>query len=147
MSYLKQKNKGKILITGGAGFIGSYLAQVFLNSGFRVKILDTVPRPKNLLRHVEYIRGDVTKRESWRRALKGITHVLHLAAYGDNNPDFSKCFTVNVVGTALLYEVVRDEKLPIKQIIIASSQSVYGEGKYFCKKHGIFYPGARSKKE
>ena len=147
MSSWNQANKRKILITGGAGFIGSYLAQVFLKSGFKVKVLDAISRPRNLSPRIEYIHGDVTKRESWRRALKGVTHVLHLAAYGDNYPDFSTCFKVNVAGTALLYEVIRDEKLPIKQIIIASSQSVYGEGKYFCKKHGIFYPGTRSKKE
>lgn len=144
---MKQNNRRKILITGGAGFIGSYLAQVFLKSGFGVKILDTVLRPQNLQQKIEYIRGNVTKRESWRRALKGVTHVVHLAAYGDNYPDFSTCFTVNAAGTALLYEVIRDGKLSIRQVIIASSQSVYGEGKYFCKKHGIFYPGSREKKD
>ena len=147
MPYLNQANNRKILITGGAGFIGSYLAQIFLQSGFKIKILDTISLPRNLSRGIEYIRGDVTKRKSWSRALRGVTHVVHLAAYGDNFPDFSTCFKVNAAGTALLYEVIRDKKLPIKQVIIASSQSVYGEGKYFCRKHGTFYPGARPKKE
>lgn len=137
----------KILITGGAGFIGFYLADLFTKSGFPVRILDLAVRPKALAREIEYVEGDVTNKESWQKALRGITHVVHLAAYGDNYPDFHRCFTVNAAGTALLYEAIRDGHFPIKQVIVASSQSVYGEGKYLCKKHGIFYPSSRSLKD
>ncbi len=139
--------KGHILITGGAGFIGFYLAELFRESGFSVRILDVASRPDGLAKDIEYFQGDVTSKGSWSRALQGISHVFHLAAYGDNRPDFHKCFTVNAAASALLYEVIRDEKLPVKQIIVASSQSVYGEGKYLCKTHGVFYPVSRVKKD
>jgi len=144
----KRRGKShKILITGGLGYIGFYLASLFKESGFSVRILDFFSRPDNVPQGVQYLRGDVTARGSWLRALEGVTHVVHLAAYGDNKPDFSKCFEVNVSGTALLYEVIRDEKLPVKQVILASSQSVYGEGKYKCTEHGEFYPIRRSQKD
>lgn len=140
----EQKN---ILITGGAGYVGSYLADLFLKLGFSVRILDIDVRPDEPAREIEYVKGDVLNQESWRRALQGITHVVHLAAYGDNYPDFHRCFAVNAAGTALLYETIKNGHFPIEQVIVASSQSLYGEGKYLCKKHGIFYPRSRSRKD
>lgn len=137
----------KVLITGGLGFIGFYLADLFLKSDFLVRILDVGPRPHDLSPDFEYIEGDVAAKESWRMALDGVTHILHLAAYGDHNPVLHQYFTVNAVGIALLYDVIVEEKLPIQQVIVASSQSVYGEGKYRCREHGIWYPVSRKKED
>lgn len=137
----------KILVTGGAGYIGLYLADLFRKAGFSVMIFDIIARPDTLAREIEYFKGDVTDKKSWQKALRGITHVVHLAAYGDNYPDFHRCFTVNAAGTALLYEAIRDGHFPIKQVVVTSSQSVYGEGKYLCKKHGVFYPISRPLKD
>jgi dTDP-L-rhamnose 4-epimerase len=77
-------------------------------------------------------------------ALDGIDAVFHLAAYQDYLTDFSKFFHVNTVGTALLYEIIVARKLPIKKIVVASSQATYGEGKYECAEHGVQYPPLRS---
>ena len=73
--------------------------------------------------------------------------VIHLAAYQDYLPDFSTFFHTNAVGTALLYEVIVAEKLPIRKVVVASSQAVYGEGAYCCHKHGAFRPGSRSNEQ
>jgi len=86
----------------------------------------------------------VRDRSAWARALDGVEAVFHFAAYQDYLPDFSKFFHVNAVGTALLYELIAEKHLPIRKIVVASSQAVYGEGKYRCPKDGVQYPGSRS---
>jgi dTDP-L-rhamnose 4-epimerase len=140
----------KILVTGGAGFIGSHTADALLECGYEVRILDNLTEPihKNgtplyIPQGAEFIKGDVRNKEDWKKALKGVDIVYHFAAYQDYFPDFSKFFHVNTVGSSLLYEIAVENKLPLKKIIIASSQAVYGEGKYMCKKDGIQYPNIR----
>lgn len=71
-------------------------------------------------------------------------YVLHLAAYQDYMPDFSTFFQVNTVSTALIYELIVAKGYPVRKVVLASSQSVYGEGKYRCEEHGVIYPRARS---
>jgi len=133
----------RILITGGAGFIGSHIADRFLKEGWSVRIMDSLhPRvhptgaPKHLSKGAELIRGDVTDRSDWERALQGVDVVSHQAAYQDYVPDYSQFMATNVVGTALLFEVIAARKLPVARVVVASSQAVYGEGQHFCPQHG-----------
>lgn len=140
----------KILVTGGAGFIGSHTAEALLNHGYEVRILDNLTEPIHkkgkhpfIPKGAEFIKGDVRNKEDWIKALNDIDVVYHFAAYQDYLTDFSKFFHVNTVGTSLMYEVAIEQSIPLKKVIIASSQAVYGEGKYLCSKDGIQYPNIR----
>ena len=140
----------RVLVTGGAGFIGSHLVDRFLQEGFQVRVLDNLdPKihggdPANHLpARLEFIHGDVTDRGALLSALQGVDVVSHQAAYQDYMPDFSRFLHVNAVGTSLLYELIVREKLQVKKIIVASSQAVYGEGQYTCTAHGFFLPAPR----
>jgi len=144
----------KILVTGGAGFIGSNTAEALINKGHFVRILDNLAEPIHkegkpffIPEGAEFIKGDVRNRSDWEKALNDIEIVYHFAAYQDYLPDFSKFFHVNTVGTALLYEVSIKKNIPLKKIIIASSQAVYGEGKYLCKEHKLNYPDIRTNRQ
>ncbi|MBI2048889.1 MAG: NAD-dependent epimerase/dehydratase family protein [Candidatus Liptonbacteria bacterium] len=148
--------KEKVLITGGAGFIGSHTADALARKGFKIRILDNLENvvhggrwPKYVLgKGYELIRGDVRKKSDWAKALKGVSFVYHLAAYQDQRPDFHKFFEVNTVGTALLYELIVERRSPIKKVVIASSQFVYGDGKYQCPHNkSFFYPELRTLEE
>lgn len=140
----------RVLITGGAGFIGSHTADALLARGDRVRILDNLQqpvhrhgRPSYLPPAAEFVFGDVRDRRTLEFALDGIDTVLHLAAYQDYLPDFSTYFSVNAVSTALLYEVVVAARLPVRKIVVASSQAVLGEGLYECSEHGRLSPDIR----
>ena len=140
----------RILVTGGAGFIGSHTVDDLLNRGHKVRILDSLEKtvhfkgkPDYLPEEAEFIEGDVRNRSDLEKALRGIEVVFHFAAYQDYLIDFSKFFQVNSVGTALIYELIVEKSLPIKNVVVASSQAVYGEGKYLCDEHGIFFPDIR----
>jgi len=125
-----------------------------LSDGFRVRVLDSLEakihphgRPGYLPRNIEFIQGSVTNKEVLRRALEGVDIVSHQAAYQDYMPDFSRFLHVNGVGTALIYELIVEHRLPVKKIIVASSQAVYGEGQYECPQHGFFLPKPRSQQQ
>ena len=144
--------KGLALITGGAGFIGSHTAVELLRAGYTVRILDNLSPPVHigdgswpdwLSPDVERVAGDVRNREDWAKALRGVDVVIHLAAYQDLLPNFSQFFHINSVGTALLYELIVAEKLPVRKVVVASSQFVYGEGRYLCAKDGEVFPDGR----
>lgn len=146
-----EKNIKTILVTGGAGFIGSHVVDELINQGYQVRVLDNLSPPTHdgklpewFNKKAEFVKGDVRNKEDWKKALKNIDAVIHLAAYMDYHPDFSTYIRTNLESIALLYELILENKLPIKKIIAASSQSVYGQGKYFCKNHGEIYPTARS---
>lgn len=141
----------RVLITGGAGFIGSHTADELDERGYKIRILDNLSPgvhfgkwPDYLKPEYEKMKGDVRRRADWEKALKNIDYVVHLAALTDLIPDYKKFFDINVTGTALLYQVIREGKLPIKKVVVASSQFVYGEGKWKCKKHGVVTPKPRS---
>ena len=143
-----------ILVTGGAGFIGSHTVDRLLDKGYRVRILDSLqervhPRgwPSYLSEEVERQKGDVCDPEALGTALDGVDAVIHLAAYQDYMPDFSTFFRVNAVSSALLFELIVARQLPIRKIVLASSQAVYGEGKYSCAEHGLFYPECRTEEQ
>lgn len=141
----------KALVTGGAGFIGSHTVDLLLARGYHVRVLDALTPPVHqegitpdyLDAEVEFIQGDVRDRTAMRRALDGVDVVVHLAAYQDYLTDFSRFFDVNATGTALLYELIVNDRLPVQKVVVASSQSVYGEGKYSCPLDGIVYPPLR----
>jgi len=138
----------KVLVTGGAGFIGSHTVDLLLEGGHEVRILDSLTSPVHPERRkpayvpneVDFRIGDVRNGSDMQRALEGIDVVFHLAAYQDCLTDFSKFAFVNDGGTALLHEVIVNEHLPVQKVILGSSQAVYGEGKYECPVHGIQYP-------
>jgi dTDP-L-rhamnose 4-epimerase len=134
-----------ILVTGGAGFIGSHTIDLLLMRGYRVKVLDNLSPPVHEpgklpsylpVNDIEFIEGDVRDKSAWMRALDGAEAVIHLAAYQDYLPDFSKFFHVNTVGTALLYETAIELGLSLRKVVIASSQATYGEAKYACATSG-----------
>ncbi len=140
----------RVLVIGGAGFIGSHLVDRFIEEGFQVRVLDSLeprihPRgkPGYLSRKAEFIKGNVTDRKALLHALRDVDVVSNQAAYQDYMPDFSRFLQVNAVGTALLYELIVGEHLKVKKIIVASSQAVYGEGQYTCAEHGRFLPAPR----
>ena len=131
----------RVLVTGGAGFIGSHTVDLLLEKGCEVTILDSLqprvhPRgkPSWVPREARFIQGDVANREELSRALEGMSHVVHLAAYQDYMPDFSRFIHTNAESSALLFElIVSDrERYPVRKIVFASSQAVCGEGRYLC---------------
>jgi dTDP-L-rhamnose 4-epimerase len=135
----------KVLVTGGAGFIGSHTVDLLLEKGHQVSILDSLAPPVHVdgqipdyvpLGDVEFIQGDVRDRSAWEQTLAGVDAVFHLAAYQDYLPDFGKFFHVNGVGTAMLYEVIVEKQLEVKKVVVASSQATYGEAKYRCTSCG-----------
>ncbi|MBI3241026.1 MAG: SDR family NAD(P)-dependent oxidoreductase [Chloroflexi bacterium] len=145
----------KVLVTGGAGFIGSHTVDLLLAKGYTVRVLDNLTPPVHLAGQwpdylpdeVECVSGDVRDRAAWEAALDGVAAVVHLAAYQDYLPDFSKFFHVNCVGTALLFELIVEKNLPIQKVVVASSQASYGEGQYTCSKDGVVFPGPRSESQ
>jgi len=130
----------KVLITGGAGFVGSHVADELLDAGYTVRVLDNLApqvhgtrarRPSYLAREVEFIRGDVRDREAISRALEGIDSVFHFAAVvgvGQSMYEIANYTDNNSQGTAVLLESLSAQ--PIERLIVASSMSVYGEGLY-----------------
>ena len=150
----------RILVTGGAGFIGSHTVDALLELGHEVRILDNLQKPVHLKgkpswipKEAEFMLGDVRDKGTWEKALQGVDAVYHFAAYQDYLPDFSTFFHVNAVGTALLYETVVERRLELAKVVVASSQFVQGEGLYKCRnaecgmRNGIFGPESRSKEQ
>jgi dTDP-L-rhamnose 4-epimerase len=142
----------KVLVTGGAGFIGSHTVDLLLSKGYDVSILDNLEPPVHPERKkplflpsaAEFFEGDVSNPDVLTKALKGVDVVLHLAAYQGLLNDFGKFARVNDMGTALIYETIYRQKLPVKRVVIASSQAVYGDGKYKCPQHGTVFPLPRT---
>jgi dTDP-L-rhamnose 4-epimerase len=140
----------KILVTGGAGFIGSHTCDRLLELGHDVVVLDAlIPpvhrngRPAYLSRGVEFYQGDTRNRDLVTNLLRRVDAVYHFAAYQDYLPDFARFSDVNVVSTALLYEIIVAERLDLARVVVASSQSAMGEGLYRCPADGEQLPGMR----
>jgi len=138
------------LVTGGAGLIGSHIVDQVLAAGWDVRILDNLQptthrhgKPAWVPAAADFVRGDVRHRRDWERALDGVDVVFHQAAYGGYMPEIAKFIDSNGVGTALLLETIRDRRLPVRKVIVASSQAVYNEGAYRCPEHGRFYGTTR----
>jgi dTDP-L-rhamnose 4-epimerase len=142
----------RVLVTGGAGFVGSHTVDLLLNKGYNVRIIDNLEPPVHpehkkpiyLQREAEFLHGDVSRGDDMIKALQGIDAVIHLAAYQGLLNDFSKFAKVNDMGTALIYEIIYNQKLPIKKVVLASSQAVYGDGAYECPQHRTIFPLPRT---
>ena len=141
-------NKPHYMVTGGAGLIGSHLVDALVESGAKVTILDNLDaqthpngKPAWINPKATFIHGDCRKREDWERALSdGVEYVFHQAAFGGFTPQLSLYMDSNASGTALMFEVIRDKQLPVKKIVVASSQAVYGESGYQSEKGEQFFP-------
>ncbi len=144
-----------ILITGGAGFIGSNLSLKLLKKGYSVTVLDNLSKqihgenaelPLDLKGKVTFIKGDVRDKDDWRKAMQGQDIIVHLAAEtgtGQSMYEINKYAEVNICGTANMLDILVNENHSIEKIILASSRAIYGEGKYSCKKCGIIFPNPR----
>lgn len=139
-----------ILVTGGAGFIGSNVSIKLISKGYNVTVLDslsvqihgddpneTSPLYQSIKGKVRFVHGSVTSREDWLTALKGQDAVIHLAAEtgtGQSMYEIEKYVQTNIGGTALLLDILTNTKHNVKRVIVAESRAIYGEGKYYSKK-------------
>lgn len=153
-----------ILITGGAGFIGSHLSLQLLKKGYHITVLDnlhpqihgehpekTSPLYQSIKDKVHFIKGDVVNKSDWQKALENQHIVVHFAAEtgtGQSMYEIERYTTVNVTGTAILLDYLTNSKHQIEKVIVASSRAIYGEGKYFSEKSNqYFYPIARDEND
>lgn len=149
-----------VLITGGAGFIGSNVALKLVAQGIRVTVLDilspqihgdnpdvTSPLYQNIKGKVDFIKGTVTSRNDWRKALDDVDTVLHLAAEtgtGQSMYEIEKYVNVNIGGTAILLDILTNEKTDVKRVVVAESRAIYGEGRYWSDElNSYVYPDER----
>ena len=146
--------KANVLVTGGAGFIGSHLVDALVAKGHRVRVLDALvsqvhgenSAPAYLNSAAEFIAGDVCDREVVDRALEGIDVVFHEAAevgVGQSMYEIERYVRANDLGTAVLLEAILARRPQIKKIVVASSMSIYGEGAYTCETCGPMAPQIR----
>jgi len=152
-----------ILITGGAGFIGSNLALKLIEKGHKITVLDnlskqihgenpeiTSPLFKSIKEKVTFIEGTVTSREDWVKALENQNIVVHFAAEtgtGQSMYCIEKYTEVNIQGTAIMLDILANTENSVEKVVIASSRSIYGEGKYRHPELGIVYPSHRKESE
>lgn len=148
-----------ILITGGCGFIGSHVALKLIEKGYHVTVLDslspqihgdnpekTSPLYSSIKDKVRLIKGSVTSREDWMKALAGQDAVIHLAAEtgtGQSMYEIEKYVNTNIGGTALLIDILTNIEHQVKRVLVAESRAIYGEGKYLCESCGEVYPMGR----
>ncbi|WP_312194499.1 NAD-dependent epimerase/dehydratase family protein [Sphingobacterium multivorum] len=149
-----------ILITGGAGFIGSNLALKLIDKGYNITVLDNLspqihgdnpteasPLYLSIKDKVRFILGTVTSEEDWKKAIEGQHAIVHYAAEtgtGQSMYEVKKYIDVNINGTALLLDILVNTNHTIKKVIVASSRSIYGEGKYLSKELGAVFPTQRT---
>ena len=142
----------KILVTGGAGFIGSHLVDRLIQEGHVVRILDNLEQqvhkapPDYINSHEEFVRGDIRNYSDIDVALQDIDIIFHEAAMvgvGQSMYQVDKYVDVNTYGTAKLLEYLITREHSVKKLIVASSMSIYGEGAYHCEDHGMVFPPQR----
>jgi dTDP-L-rhamnose 4-epimerase len=143
-----------VLVTGGAGFIGSHTVDRLLEAGCAVRVLDSlhpqvhpggVP-PAHLSPEAELIRGDVRDLDAVRKAVRDASHVIHLAAETSVGQSMFRSdlhIDVNVRGTAMLFRALREEGADVERVVLSSSRAVYGEGAHRCARCGDLNPGPR----
>lgn len=150
-----------VLITGGAGFIGSNIALKLVKKGYGVTVLDnlspqihgddpelTSPLYNSIKGKVRFIKGSVNSREDWLKAIESQDCVVHLAAEtgtGQSMYEIYKYINVNIGGTALLLDILANVKHSVKKVVVAESRAIYGEGRYFSEElNQYIYPTERS---
>ena len=149
----------KVLITGGAGFIGSHLADALVREGHRVIIFDNLTPevhgtrgrvPAYLSQETTFVRGDVRNRNSLGSVIQTVDVIFHLAALtgvGQSMLEIARYVETNVLGTANLLDVLINDRHRVRKLIVASSRAVYGEGQYVCHNCGIVFPEFRSRQQ
>jgi len=153
----------KILITGGAGFIGSNLCLFLLKKGYDVTVLDNLseqihgknpgedsPLFRSIKDKVHFIQGTVNSTADWEKAIGDNEVIVHLAAEtgtGQSMYQIQKYTDVNIGGTAIMLDLLANRKSNVKKIVMASSRAIYGEGKYFSEESGFVYPSHRLAKD
>jgi len=149
----------RVLITGGAGFIGSHTADALLRKGYQVRVLDILDpqihgperkRPPYLDPQVELFTGDVRDRADVTRAVAGMDAICHFASQtgvGQSMYAIQGYCDVNINGTAMLLDVLANTPHQVKKIVLSSSRAVYGEGAYLCEKCGTVYPPPRTREQ
>jgi len=154
----------KILITGGAGFIGSNVALKLVKKGYDVTVLDnlskqihgenpevTSPLYNSIKDKVSFIKGSVTSRDDWMSAIEGQEAIIHLAAEtgtGQSMYEIEKYVQTNIGGTALMLDILTNNKSSVKRVVVAESRAIYGEGRYWSEElQQYVYPGSRSDKD
>jgi dTDP-L-rhamnose 4-epimerase len=144
----------RALVTGGAGLIGSHVADLLVRKGWKVRVLDNLEpnthrrgKPAWINPAAEFMQGDMRDRDAITAALDNIDIVFHQAAYGGYMPEIAKYVHVNSLGTAQMLEVIREKNLPIAKIVVASSQAVYSEGAGTCPEHKLVFPNVRPLKQ
>ncbi len=149
-----------VLITGGAGFIGSNIALKLIQKGYKVTVLDNLskqihgenpeinsPLYNSIQGKVKFILGSVTSKSDWLECIKEQDAIIHLAAEtgtGQSMYEIKRYSDVNIGGTALMLDILTNDKHSIKKVIVASSRAIYGEGKYLSSKYGFVYPESRN---
>ncbi|MBI5858612.1 MAG: GDP-mannose 4,6-dehydratase [Sphingobacteriales bacterium] len=149
----------KVLITGGAGFIGSNLALYLLQKGYTVTMLDNLlkqihgenpeqssPLYLSIRDKVHFIKGTVTSGEDWQKAIADNEIIVHLAAEtgtGQSMYEVSRYVDTNIGGTAIMLDILANNKTKVQKVIVASSRAIYGEGKYLSAELGAVYPSHR----
>lgn len=148
----------QVLVTGGAGLIGSHTVDLLIDRGHRVTVLDSLDKqvhgnqPPNYLNpHASYVWGNVTVQRDWIEAgIKEADAIIHLAAQLNAEESIykpTKYVYENAFGTAVLFSLLMKMKLKVKKIVVASSEAIYGEGPYLCQHCGKVYPLPRSKEQ
>jgi len=147
----------KILVTGGAGFIGSFLVDALVKSGHRVTIYDNLepqvhPKgiPPYLNKEAQFIKGDVRDYDNFKKVIVSNEIIYYLAAavgVAQSQYEIKRYVDVNIGGTSNLLDVLVNNKSSIEKIIVATSMTSYGEGKYLCKKCGNVRPGIRTEND
>lgn len=142
-----QSHQKRALVTGGAGLIGSHIVDLLLSEGWSVRILDNLEpqthkngKPEWVNSAADFCQGNVQDYETMRSALADIDVVFHEAAYGGYMPEMAKYVLVNSFGTAQMLEIIRDHQMPVRKVVVASSQAVYSEGAAECPEHGHVVP-------
>ena len=140
-------------ISGGAGLIGSHIVDLLLAKDYEVRVLDSLDEqthpngvPPWASKDVEWNVADVRHPGAWARAVKGVDLVFHQAALGGFSPASADYLSVNAIGTALMFDAIREFAPNCRRVVVASSQAVYGEGMYQCGELscGPVHPGRRA---
>lgn len=147
----------RVLVTGGAGFIGSHVVEILVSQGHDVVVFDKLVRqvhgergPQFVPEGVRFIQADMFDRPRLIEALKGVDQIVHLAAevgVGQSMYEISRYVQANTGGTAVLLDVLANEPHQVSKIVVASSMSIYGEGSYTCSEHGLRAPRLRSEQQ
>ena len=144
----------RVLVTGGAGFVGSHTVDALLRAGHEVRVFDSLDEqvhqgiiPGYLAREAEFAHADVRDIEAFRKAVSGVDIVYHFAAavgVGQSMYEIARYMAVNTQGMANLLQVLLERRDKVEKLIVASSMSIYGEGQYVCGEHGMVAPGPRA---